>query len=167
MQHSCDICDKSFSLKSNLSRHKKSSHFKIKLKSKSCDVCTFKARDSYQLKLHLRTHSGEKPYQCDHCKFKFSREKDLTRHINSCRGLRNYCLKCAKVFKNKLMYNDHYLWDSVCGKLPDFQAEELVRVKAYQDMDVVGLKSRCMLDQGLYVKSGRKVSCGVCIGCTK
>ena len=167
MHHTCDICDKTFSLKSNLSRHKKSSHFQINLKKMGCPDCSFKARDSYQLKLHSRTHSGEKPYQCDRCKFKFSRDEDLSRHLKSCRGLKNFCFLCGEVFKNKLKYNHHYLWDSVCGKLPDFKSEELVRVKAYQDMDVVGLKSRCMRDEDLYMKSGRKVSCGVCIGCTR
>ena len=44
---------------------------------------------------------------------------------------------------------------------------ELVRVKVDEDKDVVGLKSLNMLDGAQYRRSGRRVSCGVCIGCTR
>lgn len=37
-----------------------------------CDQCARAFRDSFDLKVHIRKHTGEKPFKCDHCDLRFS-----------------------------------------------------------------------------------------------
>ena len=37
-----------------------------------CDFCTRSFRDSFDLKVHVRTHTGERPFRCDECDQSFS-----------------------------------------------------------------------------------------------
>ena len=49
--------------------------------SLECDQCDHVVRYRSDLVVHTRTHTGEKPYQCELCLKKFSRKSDLNTHI--------------------------------------------------------------------------------------
>ena len=49
---------------------------------KRCHLCPYSTKKTSNLKDHLRTHSGEKPYPCPHCSSWFSRSTSLRRHLN-------------------------------------------------------------------------------------
>ena len=78
--HICPTCEKEFSDPSNLNRHKKSVHLKIKpFKCDQCDMsfCQGNALKTHQNEIHLK----KKPFNCSNCNMAFARLDSLQNHI--------------------------------------------------------------------------------------
>ncbi|XP_059618634.1 zinc finger protein 771 [Phlebotomus argentipes] len=74
----CDVCGFSTGRLKTLKVHK-SSHTEVLWR---CSVagCTHSSRSKDNLRLHLTTHSNEKPFVCEVCGFRFRHNKNLKRH---------------------------------------------------------------------------------------
>jgi len=46
-----------------------------------CHICGYKAYAPSILQVHIRKHTGEKPFKCPHCSYVSSQSSNLNRHI--------------------------------------------------------------------------------------
>jgi len=65
----------------------------------TCTIClkTFKRHNSFRV--HLRYHTGDRPFPCDHCKENFISKTKLTQHKRTVHGMGGFkCETCDEVF---------------------------------------------------------------------
>lgn len=64
-----------------------------------CNSCSFRSKLKSKTKVHLRTHSGVKSFQCKFCDTSFSQASILNRHLHTHSGKRPYkCKFCNLSF---------------------------------------------------------------------
>ncbi|XP_070540523.1 zinc finger protein 70-like [Ptychodera flava] len=69
-----------------------------------CPLCDVSCSNNGQLRGHIRVHTGERPFKCDHptCGRAFARNEELTRHRRIHTGMRPHrCSICEKRFGRK------------------------------------------------------------------
>ncbi|XP_078518055.1 uncharacterized protein LOC144782521 isoform X2 [Lissotriton helveticus] len=97
--YSCVMCDKSFSKKDTLFKHKR---IHLGLRPYQCNECEKSFIRNDNLIVHMRTHTGERPYHCNMCEKSFSQKGILSRHQATHAGEKPYqCTECEKSFNRK------------------------------------------------------------------
>ncbi|XP_055304310.1 zinc finger protein 37 homolog [Sitodiplosis mosellana] len=76
----CRICFRGFSLKSKKEAHEK----QCQKRRYECHLCKkFVDHIKTRLKIHMRKHTGEKPFRCEICMMRFSYKMSLKGHLNT------------------------------------------------------------------------------------
>ena len=103
----------------------------LKSKKIQCDYCPKRYKQRYLLKIHIRSHTGERPFKCDHCPKQYASRDVLKIHIRQHTGERpNTCEICKATFTDGSNFRRHcktvhtkksHIWKKCCKSyiLPD------------------------------------------------
>lgn len=110
MQHTCEICQKSFYKLGQLERH---SRIHSGEKPFLCTYCGRGFAQKNTLIIHTSRHTGYKPFKCTLCPSKFGQKGNLRAHVekthsNPIPGEKIYkCVQCTCIFKKIASLNGH------------------------------------------------------------
>lgn len=102
----CKICNQVC-----LTKETMEAHIKIHVEGRKrfyCDICGKGLLTKVILKIHRRSHTGEKPFDCSYCGRAFSCKKNLSVHIRLHTGERPYsCKVCWKAYTKSSALKAH------------------------------------------------------------
>lgn len=111
--HNCPRCCKAFRSTKIFEKHLPicgQKHHQLSDSPINCPICDKVIANKYNLKDHMRIHTGEKPYVCVICGISFSTKSALNKHENRHRGEHTYqCEVCHKICYEKANLARHMM----------------------------------------------------------
>lgn len=113
MPFKCSLCKQRFATNESCKKHEDGC---LSRRRFQCHICKYNyAQLSLDgLQMHMRKHTGEKPFQCEHCKKFYPRPEALAHHIQRHRELFNH--KCSRCHRRCLNENDLQEHEAKCRK---------------------------------------------------
>ena len=104
--HQCDLCEKAYSRKEHLQKHKEKTHFGVRYQ---CHMCQHKSTTSTSLKIHIKSIHDQVKSLCPHCDHKAHDNSSLAKHIKFVHlGLRPHsCQVCGLTFTTQKYLSGH------------------------------------------------------------
>lgn len=107
----CHECNKSFRTASDFGGHVKRVHSKQRsatVKNYPCNICEKSYENLFNYTVHMRSHTGQKPFQCLQCGNKFISKSSLLLHSQIHTDSRLFkCMVCCKDFKTRQGVRSH------------------------------------------------------------
>ena len=108
----CELCGAAFKQRVGLKTHKKKHALSranligtgTNVDNHRCKIC---GKFFSRLEIHMRTHTGERPYKCDKCGKSFSQHGTLTNHRLVHSAVKFICKYCFKVLKHPTSLRIH------------------------------------------------------------
>lgn len=103
----CDICGHIFYSRGKLDNHRVIHFEERNVRCELCPAKTFKRLQN--LRIHMRVHSGLRPYKCPHCSKAYAHHTDCKRHIVSHTGIYAHnCPVCQQGFVKRSELAAHH-----------------------------------------------------------
>lgn len=123
---SCSVCNRCFLHKKGLNLHMEKHNSELQ-KPFKCEKCPKTFAKNYQLRQHQIRHVTEKPFTCNEseCGKSFANNSLLQYHIRAIHkgAYIHVCDICAKEFRSKCSYEQHYKVNHSNIKLPTVQCQ--------------------------------------------
>jgi len=112
----CNLCGRCFVTRGQLKSHKLNRHVGVKhSKSHLCQECGQGFVKEFDLRVHMRKHTGERPFVCTDCGKSFRSERNLTNHCRIHNGDKPYkCETCGKLFTAPSGLRQHFKCHATC-----------------------------------------------------
>ena len=104
----CPLCSKLFSTNGNLKNHIMTIHKNIRPYKCSYTGCNKEYSNKSRLEVHIRTHTGARPYVCTICSKSFNEKGNLKTHQIFHSAERPFkCKYCEKTYKTNCHLKEH------------------------------------------------------------
>ncbi|KAI8512823.1 hypothetical protein Bbelb_094620 [Branchiostoma belcheri] len=133
--YTCKKCNAILNSKDNLEKHMRDHQKEEKEQALICEVCSYRAFSRTSLDIHMRKHTGEKPFACGECSYRAKSKTTLRMHVASKHKKTFRCLECGFGTNKEDKMDEHvkvHVKYFTCGDC-DFVAASREEIDAHMD----------------------------------